>query len=424
MRYCLCIFVLSLLMTTSSLAQSDAEVCRGKDDALVLRYEAVSDRLIVLSWISGDVLQILRESFTPDSVYLQTWSPGCNALLVEWTSDGNTHLEAWEIGGGSLGTLEVSFSLIKERYWSWSPDATRVVFQTADGALFWNLRTGTHTLLGQTHVIDYIPRGLYSIEWDETRNQMMAVTFDALNAVSIFDGQTGHFITQYDAGVAGPVRYARLNNDTELLLHTHRSYNSDFFYGDTPREPVVFALWNRETRANRQLLIPPTSEGEPHYIVEAFDFYGDLSSRYLVLNHEGYNIPAFFVWDTHRLTGDSPHPPTYHLPTTSGGRRFVRFADPGTLEWVAFGRDSFALWRWQLDGGVVLYQERFVTDVCLSESASAHPEQALLDWACAYYREFASRGSEGAQLTWSATRHSYDVGFSHALYWTSRGLED
>src|SRR5262245_24288909 len=119
MRYFLCLLVLSLLMIpTPSLAQADAGVCQGKDDDLVLRYGPASARLLVLSWRSGAEVQVLRESFTPEIVYLQTWSPGCNILLVEWTAEGSKHLEAWAIGGGSLGAVEVSFTQIDEKYWS------------------------------------------------------------------------------------------------------------------------------------------------------------------------------------------------------------------------------------------------------------------------------------------------------------------
>ncbi|MFN8449147.1 MAG: WD40 repeat domain-containing protein [Anaerolineae bacterium] len=254
-----------------------------RPDGVVIRYEYRNQRLLLISMHTGEIAQVLEESFNTSDLANLDWSPDCRTLFG--TANGDAIL--WDaVNGGRIAT----FSSVTPKHTPyWNPARDNLILEARGGSYLWNFREGAPMLL-DFHG-DYCQTGYWyfnwQVEWDNAADQVVvAPNYVDGNAVIAYDQANAQQIATYDnACLQGPVKFALTPDSVIVFTSEDESF---------PGSLKAITVWNRATMehvsvdANNQSAVLPTQ------VALSPD------RRYLVLARIG----TLRVWDLTALAED------------------------------------------------------------------------------------------------------------------------
>lgn len=387
------IIILTLLIAALPITQAQENTvientafrCDVQGHSVFPRYEVQNQRVTLVSWNTGEDIQVLETGFSTSNFDIRAWSDDCRFLLVGLGEVGAQDIIAWNVTENRrIGILENTQGYTISPMWS--PDNNYVLLQTLRGGFLWNLVSGS--LFQLTSGVDGVSgRNFFSpywwyyqnpnVTWDMARNQLLAVPMDNTTGVAAYDLNSGAQIAFYHVGDrTGGVAYQLLDNGNQIVVLSSKG----------PAEQMGMALWNRNTNSVTQLDPEEALGGKVRFAATTrLQFSPD--GRYLVVSHRDV-----YVWDWQNI-GASPYEPLYRLETSDMTYPYIRFSDATTLEGVGIryswgGFSYYTLYRWDLQTGEQTFEGWGSGGDCYQEEyrASYH-EPELLDWACSIIQE-------------------------------------
>jgi WD40 repeat protein len=160
---------------------------------LFARYEWRNQRVVLVSWASGEVVRVVESSLETPS-FEAVNAPGTAATVAEVGGGGTV---VWDV----LTSARVAILPVLARSdggptgntrFVWSPDGAYVLM-TIDGgqALIWDTRHGVYTPL----IVQSGP--FLRVGWDLSRTQVLVVPSRAQNTVAAYDLRTGGQLALY-----------------------------------------------------------------------------------------------------------------------------------------------------------------------------------------------------------------------------------
>lgn len=203
---------------------------------LFARYEWRNQRVVLVSWASGEVVRVVESSLETPSFEAVNRSPDCRYLVAEVGGVGTV---VWDVlTGARVAILPVlarsDGGPTGNTRFVWSPDGAYVLM-TIDGgqALIWDTRHGVYTPL----IVQSGP--FVRVGWDLGRAQVLVVPSRAQNTVAAYDLRTGGQLALYHTAPTATAVHWVLSGDGSRIV----------VYGSvwTTEPPYGLSVWNRDT---------------------------------------------------------------------------------------------------------------------------------------------------------------------------------
>lgn len=347
--------------TPSSHAQRSEGLCRlATGETLVPRYS--NGRVELVSWDSGETVQVLAEGIDGTGFDIRDWSPDCRYLVIGFGPLRNQTVWAWEITPTASRLIGTSAGIDGRENVQWVADNSAVLLKTTPAMRFWNLTTDQQTAVNA--------EAITRLYWDQTRGHLLGVVIERSGVIAL-DLGNGPEVALYDLGGRnGGQNGVRYDIDGPLMVVV-----ADHFRAQGA------AIWNRDTGWSLQLDIFLRSGVDLTY-----GFSPD--GRYFVLNHGGGNL---YIWDLPTLQGQAPYAYTgmVRRPGILGQTMPLRFTTNTTVEGykIAGGRYNpifnLELYRFDIAAARQVFYDKFRASACLDgEFLAAYTEADLARWAC------------------------------------------
>ncbi|MCL4878253.1 MAG: PD40 domain-containing protein [Anaerolineae bacterium] len=388
MKHLLLFVTLIVLMTGTLSAQeigaenTDFRCKIATGDHVFPRYEEGNQRLVLVSWNTGQDVMVLEEGFSTSKFDIRGWSPDCRFLMVGLGPIGAQDIAVWNVNEGRrVGTIVNSSGY--EVGPLWSPDSSYAVVQTLRGGFLWNLVTGQQHLISTG--VDSTGRNFYGnrsrwetisdLTWDMARNQLLAVHIGREKGVTATDLNTGQPVAFYHVGERpGPVGYELFGSDLLVFSNAGGKFERGL------------ALWNRNSGSSLQLDIN-VHQG----YVRPYGFSQILYSpdgRYLAIVNRDV-----FIWDTTTFASSAaPYPAAMRLQMRDQSARDIRFVDAVTLDTVNYvrrgwwGSGYYTIARWNVATGEQLHYSYGGGYRCNeADFVASHPVPDLMQWTCSHF---------------------------------------
>lgn len=256
-----------------------------RPDGVVIRYEFRNQRLVLVSMSSGEIAQVLDESFRTTDLANLDWSPDCHTLFG--TANGDAIL--WDaVSGGRIATFS-SVSPKNPPYWN--PARASLILETRGGSYLWNFTQGAPLLLDYDG--EFCTTGYryfnWQVEWDNARDQVLvAPNYVDGNVVIAYDQTTARQVAAFDnACLQGPVKFTLTPDERHVIVFTSESES----FGGYAK---ALTIWNRQTMEHISVDANTQSAVLPGQVALSPD------GRYLVLARVG----TMRVWDLTNLADD------------------------------------------------------------------------------------------------------------------------
>ncbi|MCC6802330.1 MAG: WD40 repeat domain-containing protein [Anaerolineae bacterium] len=290
-----------------------------RPDGVVIRYEYRNARLLLISMTSGEIAQVLEESFSTTDLANLDWSPDCRTLYG--TANGDAIL--WDVvNGGRVAT----FSSVTPKHTPyWNPARPNLILETRGGSYLWNYTQGTPMLLdydGEVcHMRLYRFFSGWQVEWDNARNQVLVVpNFVEGNVVIAYDQTSAQQVAAFDnACLGGPLRFNITPDGRHVLVFT--SENDSYVHFDK-----AITVWDRDTMEHVSVDANAQSAVLPTQVALSPD------GRYLVLARIG----TMRVWDLTDLAEDVQQRDPIHRHRIDPNTLQVRFVSDTLVETTDF----------------------------------------------------------------------------------------
>lgn len=234
----LVIFILVLLsgMVFSTGAQAEdvlQGVCPHSDGAyfqagVFPRYELRNQRLLLVSWTTGQIVREVETSLNTPRFNIMGWSPDCRyltAALGDWETtiwDVTTSQRVGSFPGAGL---------------RWSPDSQQALLTQQGGLFLWTVGAGDPVRLGDfqgDYVMDY---------WDAARGELWLMIYSwyySEPGVTVYDRQSGQQIAYYDnpAGQSQQTGFTFSADGSRVIVYTVRGQDA---------QSVGVTIWERGT---------------------------------------------------------------------------------------------------------------------------------------------------------------------------------
>lgn len=339
---------------------------------IFVRYEVSTQRVLLVSYTTGDVIQELESGVDTQQFDVRGWSDDCRYMVASLGAWGQQQTAAWDVKEnrrvGTIQTIAQSYTGL-----AWSPDNIYVLIESVTGGYLWHLPSNAQHLLttysdgyGQNF---YHFRGYYStsasITWDFSRGQLLIINRGpASNGVTAYDLASGQQVGFFHIGDAPtPIRYQFLENGNKILVDSDTGVNS----------LIGRALWDRNSLSG--FLV------EGIYSFSSREIFYSPDSRYLVMGLD----KTVRVWD---LANAGPGLQTPVIDWHNSWFETARFIDATTLDIVqlhqfAFPQGGFTLYRYDVSSGTLLFEYRQEDRYkCYPSLREPEDDDALLDWLC------------------------------------------
>lgn len=286
-----------------------------RPDGVVIRYEYRNARLLLISMTSGEIAQVLEESFSTTDLANLDWSPDCHTLFG--TANGEAIL--WDaVNGGRVAT----FSSVTPKHTPyWNPARPSLILETRSGSYLWNYTQGAPMLLdfhGDYCRTDYWYFN-WQVEWDNAANQVfVAPNYVDGNAVIAYDQASAQQVATYDnACLQGPVKFALTPDSVIVFTSQDESFSGSL---------KAITVWNRATMEHVTVDANNQSAVLPAQVALSPD------RRYLVLARIG----TMRVWDLANLAEDVQQRDPIHRHRIDPNTLRVRFVSDLVVETTDF----------------------------------------------------------------------------------------
>jgi WD40 repeat protein len=164
------------------------------------RYEANNQRLVLVNWNTGEDVRVIETALAAPEFQITGWSPDCRFLTGAIGAADETGLVYWDTViwdttiSARAGTFEdarrVPYPL------TWDPTSAYLLVETRNGALVWNIVSGSRVQLtseadGAAH--SFRPG---SVQWDLGSGQLHAVlAITPFGASVTYNLQTGELVS-------------------------------------------------------------------------------------------------------------------------------------------------------------------------------------------------------------------------------------
>jgi WD40 repeat protein len=341
-------------------------------ERVFLRYKASEQQLVLVSFTTGDEVQMLENGISTDLVEARDWSPDCGYFIASTGTWGEQTVFVWDVYANQrINALDVG-GLRYTRDLIWSPaNDHRLLLETTNGAYLWNLPNTNplllHTASDSRGVNFHRFRDYYSengsLTWDYERHQLLGVSLADTSGVTAYDLDNGQVVAFYNNGESDriPVRYALYGN--EMLVFSDPSRNG--WDGDA-------RLWDRNTGSGISLDAQLYNGGR--YLRYSPD------GRYLALTSS-----SVFIWDLQNLAGTEPFVPAYTLPLRYREGCCIRaMTFEGDHLWIFSYYYSFIrIYDYNFQTGELLVRFYYRHRVCENRDwISDEAHMPYVEWAC------------------------------------------
>lgn len=176
------------------------------------RYELRNQRLLLVSWNTGEIVREVETSFLTDQFNVMNWSPDCRYMAAAVGSESPETM-IWDVSSGArLGSFPGAGL-------TWSPDSQQAVISDADGLKLWNVGSAS-----AVELTDF--RGDYFLhQWTaDTLFVMPYSTYYSAPGVTAFNRSTGAQSGYYDnlAGDDQQTGFTVSSDGRTVILYTVR----------------------------------------------------------------------------------------------------------------------------------------------------------------------------------------------------------
>ncbi|HEX2905389.1 MAG TPA: WD40 repeat domain-containing protein [Phototrophicaceae bacterium] len=294
---------------------------------LVPRYETRNNRIVLISWITGEVVAEIESSLNAEMRFEPiSWSPDCRYLAAHLQPYGHFRdgeIIFWDtVVGTRAHTFDHPYKKNSRDAWfyprtAWKPDSQWVIVRTTNGYFAWQPGTDYSVLLVHPSVPYYDNPDLKHVYWDGQRNLV------------IMSGW--------------PVRAYDLTTGLERIV-----FKGDNFFVSPDQSKVItfnegtsydLAVWDLDTA--KSVSIPPTG-----IIANGSQVTISDDNRYLIAGRE-----AIRVWDLQNLPeAVEDRLPLYRHGGPKGLIWSVRFVEPTVIETTS----DDGVQKWDLHTGAYI----------------------------------------------------------------------
>lgn len=206
----------------------------------IIRYEAQNQRLLLVSWNTGEIIRELETSLAIwDEDYRSfDWSPRCD--YIYGTVQGDVVI--WDaLNGGRVNTF--TDITPKDRPY-WNREGNNLILEAYGGSFLWNFTNSTPMLLTFDQEIGGWGYSYFDwqVEWDNQRNQVLvAPNFAGGRAVIAYDQTTAQQVASFNNyGRQAPVKFNITPDNRYVIVFT--SEREAF-----PSYTKGITVWDRDT---------------------------------------------------------------------------------------------------------------------------------------------------------------------------------
>lgn len=258
----------SFYMKHTAEAQDYSDRCHYTDGIYYLentfpRYERRNQRLVLVSWTSGEIVREVETSFDTSRFVVLDWSPDCRYMTA---GIGKSGLVIWDIVENRRAG---NFEGASEKSGAWDPNSQYRLTTDKYGTWLWNVS------VDQKFYLNDHTDGYHQIYWDYARNQLLMVKaydpWQGSHGVFAYDLITGQEIFQFDhPGPTYRVGFYLSADNTRLIVYTHNG------------GPAPIIIWNRDTY--EQIAV----DDDNFFSLYAQDFLFSSDDKYLAIVNSGY----------------------------------------------------------------------------------------------------------------------------------------
>lgn len=350
----------------------------GQD--VFVRYEAQSGRVTLVSWQTGDTLQVLEENVWTTRLDTRFFMNSCRYLVVSNGELGAQTTVAYDVyENRRIGELYTAVSNLS----GYGVTSDRILVQTFQGPYLWNLATDERLFL------DLVGNGLgltiTRLQLDLERGYLTFESPSSPGVLYIWSLTTGQPITSISNGPnAAEVFRRRLGSNWEAIIGG--SETPDYAVGSFSSH-FIATLWNYDTLEVIRLYRVNRGLGSIVF---------SPSGRYMAIYGSFVQ-----VYDLSQPQPLSPIAETDVRNLYSYRSRYGRFSpDETQLQFLIFSqnssRDRYAplelryvsLAAYDIATEQILYNESYDPDLCqYPDWRSANISGDFFDWACATLSE-------------------------------------
>lgn len=284
-------------MVFSAQAQAEAVlqgVCPYSDGAyfqagVFPRYELRNQRLLLVSWTTGEIVREVETSLDTPRFNVMGWSPDCRYLSGAL---GDSDTAVWDVVAAQRAGTFPGAGV------RWSPDSQQAILSESDGLYLWTVGAGDPLRLTDfrgDYIMDY---------WDTARGELWLMVYSAYYSspgVTVYDRQTGQQVAYYDnpAGQSRQIGFTFSADGSQVIVYTVRAQDA---------QSAGVTIWERGTDSHIDLRAGSEAAAMDSRIALSPD------GRYLVIGRHFLR-----VWD---LTA---------LPDSLEARTPVYFAGPAAV---------------------------------------------------------------------------------------------
>lgn len=272
------------------------------------RYEYRNQRLVLVSWNTGKLVQEVETSLQTSRLNIMNWSPDCRYLSAALEVNGKTIINIWDVVKAEV-VSEFANAGVR-----WSPDSQQAIISNREGLVLWNLADNSQTDLMPFSGDDFIS------QWDNERGEVWILPYShyySADGVTVFDRSSGQQVGYYDnpAGDSSQVGFTLAAEGSRVIVYTMRSGHGG---------EAGVTVWERGTEQHIDLNAGTDGSDYQARIALSPD------NRYLAIG--GNNLR---VWDLVNLPAAlaDRKPVIYSGPEVTINE--VRFVNDGLLETVS-----------------------------------------------------------------------------------------
>lgn len=350
----------------------------GQD--IFLRYEGDTQRVTLVSWQTGETIQVLDENIATTQLDVRTWLDNCKYIVISLNPLGEQITIAYNVQENRrIGEIVTNTHSYAGGGTSSTGLQDTILIQSTSGAYLWNLITNERV------VFDLPANGLginlYRLQIDVERGWMRFETPSDPGTLFIYDYRSGQQLAQFRNGPnAAEVNSVVLGNGWEAIIGG--SLTPDYAVGSFSSH-LIATLWSYDTLESIQLYRVFRGLGR---------IYFSPSGRYMVIHGSFIQV--------YDLTQAQPLSPFVEVDTRNelGSRpNDLRFSDDETeLQYLYYAQnsafDQFAplevrwvrLARFDIPTSTIVANNYYDADICYnSEWLGDDIPADMYSWACA-----------------------------------------
>jgi hypothetical protein len=224
------------------------------------RYELRNQRLLLVSWQTGAIVNEVQTSLATPRFVVMNWSPDCRYLAAALGEGLEAETAVWDVTSATRVGTFAGAGL------EWSPDSQQALVMDAEGVALWSPGAG------DLNALEIGPADYFLSQWETDTLWLIPYSaYYSAAGVTVFDRSSAEAVGYFDnpAGESRQIGFMLVDDGAKVLVYTVRAQDAN---------SAGITIWDREDESSR-LLATGSEEAtvEARALFETMDYQAALT---------------------------------------------------------------------------------------------------------------------------------------------------